>query len=51
MSIADMANSTMLCTPSSVCRARSFFSISNGATASPSSISAIASTSAAIGFR
>src|SRR2546422_6349416 len=51
MSIPDIAKSTMLCTPSSVYFARSLRSMSNGATASPFSISAIASTSLAIGGR
>ena len=40
-----------LCTPSRVCRARSFFSISSGTTGSPSSIPAIASMIAASGLR
>ena len=47
----DMANSTMLWTPSSVYFWRSFFSISNGATESPISNSPMAFTSATIGLR
>jgi hypothetical protein len=46
-----MAKSTMLCTPSSAYFARSFFSSSCGASPSPFTISAIASTSFAIGAR
>src|SRR3954468_10607366 len=51
MSMPDIAKSTMLCTPSNAYLARSFLSMSNGATASPLSISAIASTSLAIAGR
>jgi len=51
MSMPAMAKSTMLCTPRSAWRALSFFSISKGATSSPSSMAAIASISVTIGFR
>src|SRR5688572_11308597 len=51
MSMPDIAKSTMLCTPSSVYFARSFLSRSSGATSSPFTICAIASTSLAIGGR
>src|SRR5687768_3741243 len=51
MSMPAIAKRTMLCTPRSVYFARSFFSRSNGATSSPFTISAIASTSCTMGAR